>query len=292
MKVIDALKKDKPTLSFEFFPPKTPEKERHLFEVIAQLKAFHPDFVSVTYGALGTTREKTFRWVKEIKEKFKIEPMAHLTCVAATRESIREQIIELERMGVINILALRGDPPEGTPEFIPTSDGFRYAKELMAFIKKNHPEFCLGGAGFPEGHRDAANLELDTQYLKEKVEAGAEYIISQLFFDNAFYFNLLERAKRAGIDVPIVPGIMPITSLKQIKKMTRVCGATIPPKLMERIEKAGDDKAAVQQIGVEQAVAQCKGLLEAKVPGLHFFVMNQAGPISRILKELKFGHPR
>jgi len=292
MKVIDALKKGKPTLSFEFFPPKTPEKEKHLFEVISQLKAFHPDFVSVTYGALGTTREKTFHWVKEIKQKFKIEPVAHLTCVAATRESIREQIAELEEMGIINILALRGDPPEGTPEFTPAPDGFKLAKDLIAFIKKHHPEFCLGGAGFPEGHRDVPNLELDTQYLKEKIGAGAEYIITQLFFDNAFYFNLVERAKNMGIVVPIVPGVMPITSLNQIKKMTKICGATIPPKLMERIEKAGDDNEAIQEIGVEQAVAQCKELLAAKVPGLHFFVMNQAGPISRILKEIKFGHPR
>ncbi len=289
MKVIKALKKGKPTLSFEFFPPKTPEQEKRLFEVLAELKKFNPDFASVTYGALGTAREKTFYWVKEIKEKFKIEPLAHLTCIAATKDSIREQIEELDRMGVKNILALRGDPPEGTAEFTPPPDGFKYAKELIAFIRENKPDFCLGGAGFPEGHRDAPNLELDTQYLKEKVDAGTEYIITQLFFDNRFYFSLLERARKAGISVPIVPGLMPITSLKQIKKMTSICGATIPPKLLDRLESAGEDNAAVQKIGVEQTVSQCRELLKAKVPGLHFFVLNQSGPISRILKELKFG---
>jgi methylenetetrahydrofolate reductase (NADPH) len=286
MKVIEALGKAKPTLSFEFFPPKTKEQEARLFEVISQLKKFTPDFVSITCGAMGTTREKTFFWVKEIKQRFEIEPVAHLTCVAATRESIRQQIEELDEMGVKNILALRGDPPEGQEKFAPPPDGFRFAKELVGFVKSLDPDFCLGAAGYPEGHRESPSLKMDAEYLKEKVDAGAEYIISQLFFDNRYFFDFLERCDKAGIKVPIIPGIMPITSFKQVRRMTEICGATIPPKLLERLEKFQSDKAAVRQIGVEQAVLQCQELLKAKVPGLHFFVLNQAGPISGILGQL------
>ena len=287
MKVIEALQKGRPTLSFEFFPPKTREQEGHLFTVLGELKGLNPDFASVTYGALGTTREKTFYWVKEIKERFQIEPVAHLTCVAANRESIRQQLEELATMKIENILALRGDPPEGEERFIPPAEGFAYARDLVAFIKSRKPGFCLGVAGYPEGHREAPSLDRDTEYLKEKVGAGADYVITQLFFDNRFFFDFLARCDKAGIRVPIIPGIMPITSLKQLKKMTDICGATIPEKLMERMEKASADKKAIVQLGIEQAVSQCQELLEAEVPGLHFFVMNQSGPILGILSELR-----
>jgi methylenetetrahydrofolate reductase (NADPH) len=287
MKVIEALKKGKPTLSFEFFPPQTKEQEARLFKVIAQLKKFNPDFVSVTYGALGSTRQKSFFWVKEIKQRFQIEPVAHLTCVSATPESILEQIEELNRLGVKNILALRGDPPQGRKDFIPPQNGFRFAKELVSFIRKNHPEFCLGVAGYPEKHPEAVDLKKDTQYLKEKIEAGAEYIITQLFFDNRFFIDFLERCDKAGIRVPIIPGIMPISSLKQVRKMTEICKAAIPPKLLERLEKFGEDRSAIRQIGIEQAVSQARELLEARVPGIHFFVLNQIEPISSILTQIK-----
>jgi len=273
-------------LSFEFFPPRDEAQERQLYQVLAQLKDFRPDFTSVTYGALGTTREKTFRWVKEIKEKFKIEPVAHLTCIAATQESILKQLEELEGMGVENILALRGDPPEGKTDFIPPSNGFRYAKELIAFIKKHKPGFCLGVAGFPEGHPKSPSLAKDTDYLKEKIGAGGEYVITQLFFDNQHYFNFKERCLRAGIKVPLIPGVMPIVSLKQIRKMTEICGATIPPELLKKLEKNKDDKKAIEKLGVDYALSQCRDLIKMGVPGLHFFVMNQAGPISKILQNL------
>jgi methylenetetrahydrofolate reductase (NADPH) len=288
MKVIEALAQGT-TLSFEFFPPKTPDQEIRLFEVVKQLKSFNPNFASVTCGALGTGREKTFYWVKQIKEQFRIEPVAHLTCVAASKDSILDQIEELHKIGVTNILALRGDPPEGDEEFVPPENGFRYARELISFIRSHKFDFCLGAAGYPEGHREAPSLEKDTQYLKEKVEAGADYIITQLFFDNRYYFDFLERCKKAGIKVPIIPGIMPVTSLKQVRKMTEICGATIPEKLLEKLEKFDGDKKAVAELGVEQAVSQCQELLEAEVPGLHFFVMNQSGPISQILKGLSLG---
>jgi methylenetetrahydrofolate reductase (NADPH) len=280
MKITEAFAKGSPTLSFEFFPPKTPKQEARLFEVIGRLKKFNPDFVSVTYGAMGTTRAKTFFWVNEIKTKYGIEPVAHLTCVAATRNDIGEQLDELEKMGVKNILALRGDPPEGQAEFI--SD-FKLARELIAFIKDRKPSFCLGCAGFPEGHPRAASLEQDIEFLRQKIDAGAEYVITQLFFDNRYYFDFVKRCGKAGIKVPIIPGLMPITNLNQIKKMTDVCGATIPGKLREKLEKHPAD---TPKIGAEQALAQTRELIKAGVPGLHFFVMNQAEPISTILMQV------
>jgi methylenetetrahydrofolate reductase (NADPH) len=279
MKVTEAFKKETPALSFEFFPPKTPEQEEHLFDVIGKLKKFKPDFVSVTYGAMGTTREKTFHWVEAIKSTFKIEPVAHLTCVAATKDDIARQIEQLEQIGIENILALRGDPPEGTTEFTPPKDGFRFAKELIGFIKAKQPEFCLGAAAFPE---KPASLP----YLKEKVEAGADYAITQLFFDNRFYFDYVERAKKAGITVPIIPGLMAITNLKQVKRLTKVCGATIPEPLLKKLEALDGDTEAIQKLGSEHTLAQARELVKAGVPGLHFFVMNQAEPISTILKQL------
>jgi len=286
MKVIEALKK-KETLSFEFFPPKTEEQEKKLFEVIAQLKHFAPDYVAVTCGALGTTQEKTFFWIKTIKEKFDIEPVAHLTCVAANKESILLQVEEFIKIGVENILALRGDPPEGRDRFVPPLDGFHFAKDLAAFIKGVKPQICLGVAGYPEGHPESRNLREDVEYLKQKVEAGADYIVTQLFFDNNFYFDFVARCQKAGIKVPIIPGVIPITNYKVLSKITDICGAAIPDLLRSKLEKHKDDAKSVRQIGIEHAVAQCSELKSAGVPGLHFFVMNQAGPISEILKQLK-----
>ena len=279
MKVTEALAKNTPTLSFEFFPPRTKEQEDHLFAVIARLKKFDPDFVSVTYGAMGTTREKTFYWVSEIKKRFQVEPVAHLTCVAATADDIAQQLDELEKAGAQNILALRGDPPEGQENFVPPRNGFRYAKELIAFIKKHKPGFCLGAAGFPE--------KKDTQHLKEKIAAGADYVITQLFFDDCYYFDFVARCRKAGIEAPIIPGLMPITSFKQILKITKMCGATIPKDLLEKIEKHKDDPQAIQLIGAEHALKQSVELLDSSVKGIHFFVMNQAEPISQILSQLK-----
>jgi methylenetetrahydrofolate reductase (NADPH) len=287
LKITDVLEKKSPTLSFEFFPPKTPQQEEHLFEIIIQLKKFNPDFVSVTYGAMGSTREKTFFWVREIKKRFQIEPVAHLTCVAATREEIAGQLEELEKMGIENILALRGDPPAVTSEFIPPANGFHFAKELISFIKKEKPSFCLGCAGFPEGHPRSPTLELDTDFLKQKIEAGADYVVTQLFFDNRHYFNFRERCQKSGIKVPIIPGLMPITNLKQIKKISHLCAATIPAALLEKLEQHKDDPGSVLKIGGEQTFFQAQELLQAKVPGLHFFVMNQAEPIAGILSQLK-----
>ncbi len=287
MKVSEALAKGKPTLSFEFFPPKTVEQEEHLFGVISELKKFNPDYVSVTYGALGTAHEKSFFWVKEIKEKFGIEPVAHLTCMAASKDEMVQRLNKLKEIKVENILALRGDPPIGEEKFVPPADGFRHANELVSFIKGKNKDICMGVAGYPEKHPEAKSLDDDIKYLKQKVDAGADYIVSQLFFINDDYFNFVSKCRCAGINVPIIPGLMPITSVKQLKKMIEICGAKIPEDLMEKLEKADGNKEAVIEIGVEQTVKQCQELLKKGVPGLHFFVMNQAGPISRILEKLK-----
>jgi len=271
------------SISFEFFPPKTAEQEAHLFEVLEELKKFKPDFASVTCGALGTSSDKTLYWAKEIKEKFGIAPVAHLTCVGVDRDCMKQKLDELEKVGVTNILALRGDPPVGEMEFVPPKNGFSHACELVSFIKEQKPRFCVGVAGYPEGHIEAASLEDDVKHLKMKVDVGADYIITQLFFNNEDFFRFRDEAAEIGIHVPIIPGVMPITSLKQVKKMTEMCGAAIPSNLLAKLEKAGDDKESVKKIGIEHTLNQVKELLKHCVPGLHFFVMNQSGPISKIL---------
>lgn len=287
MKVIEVLEnKGKPTLSFEFFPPKTPKQEEKLFNVLSQLKDFHPDYVSVTYGAMGNTREKSFFWVKEIKNRFKIEPVAHLTCVAASHKEIFHQLEEFKEIGIENLLALRGDPPEGEKDFHPPVNGFHHADDLISFIKEEFPSFCVGAAGYPEGHPQSPSFEKDTEFIKKKIEAGADYIVSQLFFDNQHFFSFLKRCEKSDIAVSIIPGIMPITSFKQVERFTKVCGVTLPKKLLYKLEEAGNDQEATKKIGIEHAIEQCKELLAAKVKGLHFFVMNQAEPVSTILKEL------
>jgi len=287
MKVSELLTSGRPTLSFEFFPPRTAEQETQLYAALDGLKIFRPDFVSVTYGAMGTSRQKSFFWAKEIKQKYQLEPVGHLTCIAATRSDIASQLEELSSFGVANILALRGDPPAADTAFVSPANGFRYAKDLISFIKKTTPALCVGCAGFPEGHPKAGSLAQDTDYLKQKIDAGAEYVMTQLFFDNSFYFAFLERCRQAGIKAPIIPGLMPITSYNQITKLTAVCGATLPTPLLAQLEKHQADPKSIMEIGEEQAVRQCQELTANKVPGLHFFVMNRAAPITDILTALK-----
>ncbi|OGC07997.1 methylenetetrahydrofolate reductase [NAD(P)H] [candidate division WOR-1 bacterium RIFOXYA2_FULL_36_21] len=285
MKVVDIFEKDKLTLSFEFFPPKTEDQERNLFYVISELKNFNPDFVSVTYGAMGTTRDKTFLWSKKIKHELKIEPVVHLTCVYADKDTVEKQVRELKKYGIENILALRGDPPI-EDIYIPPKNGFLYAKDLVSFVKEIACDFCVGVAGFPEGHCSISDLSVDTNYLKEKIESGAEYVITQMFFDNRYFFDFKERCEKKEISVPIIPGIMPITNVGQIKKMTQICGATIPKELLNKIEKHSSDYASVMEIGVEHAIKQTLELVKNNVLGLHFFVMNQSGPVSKVLSAL------
>lgn len=290
MKVIDAINQGGPTLSFEFFPPKTSEQETNLFGVIKKLKTFSPDFVSITYGAMGTTRTNTFTWAERIKKEFKIEPIAHLTLISfAEEKNIEEQLQSLNKIGIENILALRGDPPPNLPNYWKTSPWKnRYAGDLVKLIHSYAPDICLGVAGYPEKHPQATCLDEDILHLKQKIEAGAEYIISQLFFDNQHFFNFLAKCRANGINVPIIPGLMPITSLKQINKFTDTCGATLPSELLKKLDKFAQEPQAIAAIGQEQAIKQSQELLLAGVEGIHYFVMNQAEPISQILLALNF----
>lgn len=289
MRISQLLATQKPIFSFEFFPPKTPQGEEALFRTIDALRPLEPGFVSVTYGAGGSTREKTIDWVARIKHELGIEAMAHLTCVGAGREELRRILQCLAERGIENVLALRGDPPRDQPHFRPTTNGFAHASDLIRFIRFEGFDFCLGGAAYPEGHVEAVNLETDLRHLRTKVEAGAEFLITQLFFDNRFFFDFLARARACGITVPVLPGIMPITNLAQIERFTQMCGASIPRNLRARLEAVRNDESAVRAVGVEHATAQCRELLARGVPGIHFYTLNQSPATRAILQELRGG---
>jgi len=275
MKIIDILRSGKRTVSFEFFPPKDDAGFADLFQTIAALRPLQPSYVSVTYGAGGSTRRKTVDIVKRIKHEIGLESMAHLTCVGATREEIRSVLEELKESGLENVLPLRGDPPKGTGRFVKTEGGFGYANELVEFIRGRY-SFCLGAACYPEGHPEAPDLKTDLDNLKRKVDAGVDFLITNLFFDNDYFFRFRDRAEAAGIKVPILPGIMPILSVKQIKRVTEMCGESIPAGLLANIEAVEDDPEAVRQLGAYHATRQCENLLAGGVAGLHFYTLNRS----------------
>ncbi|MBJ7347798.1 MAG: methylenetetrahydrofolate reductase [NAD(P)H], partial [Thermoleophilaceae bacterium] len=290
-KLIEQLSSEgKPLFSFEFFPPKTEEGEQKLYDTISKLQDLQPAYVSVTYGAGGSTRERTIEIVKRVKRETGIEPMAHFTCVGATVEELREVLDQMAEAGIENILALRGDPPQGEVTFTRTEGGFGYADELTALVANDY-DFCVGGACYPEGHPESPDLESDIAHLKLKVQAGATFLVTQMFFDNDFYFDFVERARTAGITVPIVPGIMPIGSLEQIKRFTQMCGASIPARLLEQLEARADDPEAVQELGVAYATLQCADLLARGAPGIHFFTLNQSPATRAILSSLYAAQP-
>ncbi len=275
-----------PCFSFEFFPPRTPEGEANLFEAIADLTALAPGFVSVTYGAGGSTREKTVDLVTRIKRDVGIEAMAHFTCVGHAREEIRDTLRRLADAGVENVIALRGDPPKGQSAFVRPAGGFANANELVGFIRQERLPFCVAAAAYPEGHIECVDRDADLRNLKRKVDAGVDLLITQLFFDNAFYFDFVERARKAGIGVPIVPGIMPITNVVQIERFTRMCGATIPMRLQLRLETLRDDPAGAMDLGVTHAIAQCAELLARGAPGIHFYTLNRSPATRRVVSAL------
>ena len=282
MKIRNRLNPSNPCFSFEFFPPKTDEGTANLLRTLEDLAPLDPGFVSVTYGAGGSTRDRTVELVTRIKQNTGIEAMAHLTCVGHSRDELRHVLQRLAAAKVENVLPLRGDPPQGQKEFEPTPGGFRYASELVQFIREEDFNFCLGGACYPEGHVDTASRDLDLRNLKAKVDAGLDFLITQLFFDNAFYFDFVERARRAGINVPIVPGIMPITNFEQVQRFTRMCGATVPMRLGLQLERVKDQPDAVVQLGVAHATVQCMELLARGVPGIHFYTLNKS-PATRMI---------
>jgi len=276
-----------PVISLEFFPPKTAEGDRALFEKhLPALLAAHPDFCSVTYGAGGSTRDKTLMIVDRIQREYNLTALAHLTCVSHTREEVRALLEKIRALNCKNILALRGDAPGGG-EFKSTPGGFEFSAQLVKFIREQG-DFSVGVAGFPEGHIACkAGKHADWQHLKDKVEAGADFIVTQLFFDNADYFEFRDHlTQKLGVNVPIVPGIVAIVSATQIVKFTQMCGAKIPPALRSKLDAIGTDDEAALKFGIEYATRQCQELLRAGVPGLHFYTLNKAHSTVQVVKNL------
>jgi methylenetetrahydrofolate reductase (NADPH) len=281
---------EEPVFSFEFFPPKTPEGERTLRDTLGALRGLQPDFVSVTYGAGGTTRERTVEITKWIKQELGIEAMAHLSCVGEPVDRLREILDEIAGAGIDNVLALRGDPPRGEKEWTPHPDGLRWSTELIALIAGGY-EFCVGAASFPEVHPDAPDLAHDIRFLKEKLAAGASFLITQLFFDNRYYFDFVASCREAGITAPIVPGVIPITNVAQLKTITEMCGATVPPGLLLELDRRADDPEAVLQLGVAYTTLQCADLLRRGAPGIHFYTLNRSPATRAILSSLRLQRP-
>jgi methylenetetrahydrofolate reductase (NADPH) len=276
MRISDLFDGSEPVVSFEFFPPKTEEGVEALYETVKALRHCRPSFVSVTYGAGGSTRDRTLELVARIQGELDITTMAHLTCVGSTRDEIRQTLQRLHDSGIRNVLALRGDPPKGEETFQATEGGFSYATELVSFIQELDLGFCVGAACYPEGHVESSDLEEDLAHLVEKVDAGADFLVSQLFFDNADYRAFVSRARSAGIAVPIVPGLMPVTNAAQAERFTKMCGSRIPQELYRRLRIVESDPAAVVATGVQWAVDQGRELLEMGAPGLHFYTLNRS----------------
>jgi methylenetetrahydrofolate reductase (NADPH) len=290
MRIDDLLAQAEPVFSFEFFPPKTEQGERNLYDALAELRGLDPSFVSVTYGAGGSRRAKTIEIVKRIKEHYGLEAMAHFTCVGATVPELRATLEEMRAAGIENVLALRGDPPAGQEDWVKTEGGLEYSRELVQLIRAGYP-FAIGAACFPETHIHAASPEADVAYLAEKVGAGVDFLITQLFFDNAFYFDFVARARAAGVEVPIVPGILPITQIGQLERMTSMCGASIPEGLRRELQARESSPEAVLDFGVAYATLQCAELLQAGAPGIHFYTLNRSPATRAILGALKLLRP-
>jgi methylenetetrahydrofolate reductase (NADPH) len=291
MRIDDIIaRRGEPVFSFEFFPPKDEAGEERLFAALAELRELDPGFVSVTWGAGGSTREKTLGIVSRIRADHGLEAMAHFTCVGATTEDLHAALRQMRDAGLDNVLTLRGDPPAGESSFSRTEGGLGYASELAELVAREY-EFCIVGAAYPEGHPEATDAETDLANLKAKVDAGARVLITQLFFHNADYFAFVARARAIGIEVPIIPGIMPITNVAQIKRFTALCGASIPADLQEALEARADDPEAVAELGVAYAALQCTELLEHGAPGIHFYTLNRSPATRAILQALRLTKP-
>jgi methylenetetrahydrofolate reductase (NADPH) len=285
MRIRDLFGRERPVFSFEFFPPKTDKGFDALFRTIAELKQLDPSFVSVTWGAGGSTRRKTVEIVIRIQRELGITAMCHLTCVGSARDEIASVLDQLDTAGIENVLPLRGDPPRDEPNFAPVEGGFRYANELAEFIRSGW-NFCLPAACYPETHTEAPSPQADLENLVRKVGAGVDVLITQLFFDNRDYFSFLERARAAGIGVPIVAGIMPITGTTNVPRIAKMCGSKIPAALQQALSDAEGDVAAIDEIGVRWATDQCRELLERGAPGIHFYTLNRSPATRRIYRNL------
>ncbi len=276
MKIASLFGRGAPVVSFEFFPPKTEDGVEQLYRTVEELRRCRPSFVSVTYGAGGSTRDRTLDLVARIQRDLGVVTMAHLTCVGSTRAEIASILQRLTDSGIRNLLALRGDPPKGAGQFVPTPGGFHYASELVAYIRDQGLDFCIGAACYPEGHVETRDLDADLRNLATKVAAGVDFLVTQLFFDNEDYRAFVRRARAAGIHVPIVPGLMPVTNVGQTERFTQMCGSRIPQELHRRLRIVAADPAAVVATGVQWTVDQGRSLLRDGAPGLHFYTLNRS----------------
>jgi len=293
MRIDEALASSgQPVFSFEFFPPKTPEGEQNLEDALAELVRLEPTFVSVTYGAGGTVEQKhkTVETVARIKERFGLEAMAHLTCVGAAVDELRAMLDRMAEAGVDNVLALRGDPPPGQEDWVATEGGLSYSRELVELIRDEY-DFAIGAAAFPETHIHAESPEADLRYLKEKVDAGVAFLVTQLFFDNDDYFDFVARARASGIEVPIIPGIWPITSYKQIARISSMIASRLPDGLLRELEARAEQPEAVAEFGVAYATLQCADLLAKGAPGIHLYTLNRSPATRAIMSALRVMAP-
>lgn len=289
MKIKDILK-SKRTISCEFFPPRDSDGIPAVLRTAGRIRSYNPDFVSVTYGAGGSTRAFTEEITSSLKRDTDLEVMAHLTCVAQTEEEVHTALVRLDELGIENVIALRGDPPAGQDSFVPAEGGFQHATELLRHVRDNF-EFCLAAACYPEGHVESSDLITDMNYVKMKVENGADFLVTQLFYDNQDFFRLMERAETLGIDVPIIAGILPILNTNQIRRFTSLCGSKIPDELDIQLERYVDDDDAVRELGIEYATRQVQELWDQGIAGVHFYVLNRNYSVSKILDNLKLpGH--
>jgi methylenetetrahydrofolate reductase (NADPH) len=290
MRIDRILEDRRPVFSFEFFPPKTDEGMEQLKQTLHDLKEDDPAYVSVTYGAIGTTRDRTVEITKWIKQDLGVEAMAHLSCVGEPVERLREILDQMRDAGIENVLALRGDAPRGETEWKPHPGGLKYSTELAKLITDNY-DFAVGAACFPEVHPEAPDMASDLKFLKEKTRAGVGFLITQLFYDNALYFEFVEEARNAGVNVPIIPGIMPVTNFSQIKRITEMCGATIPDAFEHELAARADDPNALTELGVAYATLQCAELLSRGAPGIHFYTLNRSPATRAILAALRGARP-
>lgn len=290
MRIDELLATQRPVFSVEFFPPRSEDGLSMLIETVEALKPLEPDYVSVTYGAGGSTRDGTVEMVERMKSEYGLEAMAHLSCVGETRDGLRNILDRFRDAGIENVMALRGDPPRGETDFTPPEDGLTSAAELTSFISDSY-DFTLGGACFPEVHPEAEDLQTDLRYLKTKVDAGARFLITQLFFDNRVYFDFVAAAREIGIDVPIIPAVIPINSFGQVARICKLCDAEIPTDLSAAMESLGGDEDAERLLGVAYAARQCEELLAAGAPGVHFIALNRAPGTRAVLAALHASRP-
>jgi methylenetetrahydrofolate reductase (NADPH) len=274
-------------LSFELFPPKTPQGVASLFQHVTRLVEYRPSYITCTYGAGGSTQELTLEIVARVHREFQLPVATHLTCVGRTVEQLREYLCAARESDIENVVALRGDPPRGDASFRPVPGGFRYANELVAMIRGEFPEFGIAVAGYPETHQEAPSPDADLANLKRKVDAGADIVITQLFYNNDDFFRFRDRCHALGIRLPVVPGLLPVTNFAQIKRITSLCGAQLPASFVRRLEEAGDAADAQFKIGVEFATQQTQALIAASVPGIHFYVLNRSEAAAEVLENVK-----